>query len=150
METRQQKTLKQPKVNHARMNPKSTSFYISGPMTGHKHFNYPKFDLAESQLNALGYTVLSPASMSRNAGFSPESLPADYDWSKNPPGFDFERCAMEDVKAVFYCDSVLMLSGWEHSKGARAEHALAIWLGKRIIYQVGGDTVLPVVNIRSI
>ena len=123
--------------------------YLSTAMTGIHLFNYPKFDRAEAQLKALGYTVLSPARMSRDKGFHPEQLPADYDWSKNPDGFDFEQCAMEDVKAVFYCGTILMLSGWENSKGARAEHALANWLGKQIVYQVDGEIVLPKINPKT-
>ena len=35
------------------------------------------------------------------------------------------------------CDAIYMLRGWENSKGARAEHAVAVWVGLDIMYQVG-------------
>jgi hypothetical protein len=34
-------------------------------------------------------------------------------------------------------DAIYMLRGWEQSKGARAEHAVAVWIGLEIIYQGG-------------
>jgi hypothetical protein len=33
------------------------------------------------------------------------------------------------------CDTIVMMTGWTLSEGAKAEHALAVELGKEIIYE---------------
>ena len=40
------------------------------------------------------------------------------------------------IEMVKMADQLVMLPGWERSAGARAEHALAIKLGKTIILHV--------------
>ena len=40
------------------------------------------------------------------------------------------------IEMVKMADQLVMLPGWERSAGARAEHALAIKLGKAIILPV--------------
>ena len=40
------------------------------------------------------------------------------------------------IEMVKMADQLVMLPGWERSAGARAEHALAIKLGKTIILPV--------------
>ena len=48
---------------------------------------------------------------------------------------NLKEIARRDVDAIFQCEMIYMLRGWENSKGARAEHALANWIGLEIIYQ---------------
>jgi hypothetical protein len=103
-------------------------------MRGIPFFNFPEFDEAASQL-CRDYIVISPADMDRAAGFDPYALPEGYDWRTIPPNFDFHAAFERDIAAVQQCDATYMLDGWEKSKGARAEKAVAEWLGKEIIYQ---------------
>ena len=109
--------------------------YIAGPMRGIKYYNFPAFDMAESDLTAKGYNVINPADLDRLTGFDAMDLPADYDWDSIPEGFSFDDCVTRDLKAVRECDIIYMLHGWEESKGAQAELALAEWLGKEVRYQ---------------
>ena len=48
---------------------------------------------------------------------------------------DLKDVIRRDVEAVIGCDAVYMLNGWETSKGARAERAIALWLGLIVMYQ---------------
>jgi hypothetical protein len=41
----------------------------------------------------------------------------------------------EDIKALCDCDQIFMLSNWVDSKGAIIEHAIAMYLGIKVIYQ---------------
>jgi len=108
--------------------------YVAGPMRGILYFNFRAFDDVRDILVVEGHKVLSPADLDRERGFDPYTLPADHDWDKIPEGFDFEECVTADLQAVRDCDVIVLMTGWEKSKGARAELAVAEWLGKQVWY----------------
>ena len=85
--------------------------YLSGPMTGIVDWNYPAFNAAAVELRELGFEVVNPA----ENGLAPES-----DWAQH---------MRLDVARMMECDGLVMLPGWQESKGARIEHRLAIDLG---------------------
>jgi hypothetical protein len=82
--------------------------YISGPMTGLPEHNFPAFKAAAARLTAAGYDVLNPA---ENFGGRT----------------DLERKAYmrEDISNVLKADGIATLPGWQDSKGARLEVAIA-------------------------
>lgn len=41
----------------------SLILYVSGPMSGHPNLNKPAFHTAKAELEAVGYSVLSPADL---------------------------------------------------------------------------------------
>ena len=96
--------------------------YISGPMRGYPELNHPAFFAAESAVELLG-EVVSPARMGVVPGFSQR----DY--------------AKRDLAVILECDDMYMLTGWEFSWGARAEHAVARWIGLKMHYQKDYDFV---------
>lgn len=112
------------------------SIYIAGPMRGKPYYNFPAFDIAAMKLMSDGWVVISPADMDRRNGFDAMQLPPDADWCAIPPGFDFNECIDRDIAAVKQCDAMFLLYGWQDSAGARAEHALAEWMGKQILCEV--------------
>lgn len=86
--------------------------YIAGPMTGLPAFNFPAFHAAAAQLRAAGHEVENPAE---------NPVPAcGGTW------LGYMRMAIAQVAKV---DAVVLLPGWENSKGARVERDLAIGLG---------------------
>lgn len=110
--------------------------YISGPMRGVPLYNFPAFDAAATRLGmACGSVVFNPADEDRRMGFDPAQLPFDHDWSTLPDGLTVRDCADRDLEALKYCDTIYMLKGWEKSKGASAERAVAEWLGLAVIYE---------------
>ena len=113
--------------------------YIAGPMRGKKWFNFPDFDWAKECLMRAGWEVISPADLDREIGFDVKSLPPDTDWSDvSKLGFDLRAAIQRDVAAIRQCDAIFMLHGWSESRGAKAEKAVAEWLGLMVFYQVDG------------
>jgi hypothetical protein len=112
--------------------------YLAGPMRGHFLMNFPAFDAAAADLRASGIDVISPADLDRAAGFDPTNLPKDWDWSRLPEGM-LREVAERDLAAVLICDSIHLLPGWQESKGARAERAVAEWLGLGIFEYANAD-----------
>lgn len=76
-------------------------------MTGLPEFNYPAFHAAAQRLREAGFHVENPAE-------NPE--PACKSWS------GYMRMA---VAQLMTCDYVVLLDGWEKSKGAVIEAGLA-------------------------
>lgn len=89
--------------------------YIAGPMTGLPELNYPAFNAAAARLRALGFEVENPAE-------NPE--PHCGSW------LGYMRMA---IRQLSQCDGVVLLPGWQESKGARIEHQLATQLGLSVV-----------------
>lgn len=90
--------------------------YVAGPMTGLPEFNFPAFHAATATLRARGLDVINPAE------FTPDldNVPA------------WEDCMRRDIAALVTCDSVVLLPGWEASRGATLEHLIATKLGMQV------------------
>ena len=85
--------------------------YLSGPMTGYPESNYPAFNAAAADLRAMGHRVYNPA-----------EFPHDGDEASFPLRRAFA------AYSAFICleaDTIVVLPGWEKSRGAAAEMALA-------------------------
>lgn len=102
--------------------------YVAGKMTGIPEFNFPAFDAARDRLIAEGWEVISPADMDRDVGFDPT---IDNKVSKE----FLEEAMKRDIDAIYRCDAIYMLDGWETSIGAVAEHAIAKWRHIDVLYQ---------------
>jgi len=110
------------------MNTYDKPLYLAGPMSGIPQFNYPAFDEAAAELREMGYEITSPAEMdeveiSTKARASVDGSPlSDY-----PTWGDF---LARDVKLLAdECAGIILLPGWENSKGARLECFVAIGCG---------------------
>ena len=90
--------------------------FISGPMSGLQNFNRDAFNAEAHRLLGLGHVALNPAIL--------------------PDGLEQHEYMAICIEMVKMADQLVMLPGWERSAGARAEHALAIKLGKAIILPV--------------
>lgn len=56
----------------------------------------------------------------------------DYMITENPTRQDFYR---KDIRALTYCDGILMLKGWNMSHGAQLERYVAIEMGLTVHYE---------------
>lgn len=102
--------------------------YTAGPMRGYPQFNFPAFDRASALGRSLGWTVISPAEMDRDAGIDEKE--------NDSPVFPEETIRVfmrrdakvfTDVLKAERGDAIALLPNWLKSTGARAEVALAIW-----------------------
>lgn len=95
--------------------------YISGKVTGTTDY-MTRFGDAEARLIQKGYTVLNPVAVTQN-------LPQDTTWQ----GYMAIALAM-----LLQADAIYMLSGWETSKGAAVERAVADSLGLLVTFENSG------------
>lgn len=111
--------------------------YLAGPMRGYPDFNFPAFDYAASLLRLQGYEVFSPAENDR------EKLGTDFgkgnekgdEQAAAQKGFSLREALAADTQWIaLHADAIAMLPGWDRSKGARAELALAEALGLSVIF----------------
>lgn len=116
------------------------SVYVAGGMRGFRHFNFEAFDAARDYLRAKQWRTLSPADHDRDMGFDAIALDlAGEDADLVHCTFDMKDAIMWDLNAVADSDAIYLLRGWQNSKGARLERALADFLSKRIIEEQDGD-----------
>ena len=97
------------------------NWYLAGPMRNVPDYNFPAFDFAAEKLREEGYTVFSPADNDRET-------------DNQGASFDIRRALRDDTRWIcLYADAVALLPGWENSKGAKAEIALAEALGLTVV-----------------
>ena len=86
--------------------------YLAGPMTGHVDYNYPAFHRAAAYYRAMGIDIVSPAELH---------------------GDDFGKTWGEylavDLAALDTCGTIILLPGWNNSRGAKVELCRAIERG---------------------
>jgi hypothetical protein len=108
--------------------------YLAGPMRGIPYFNHEAFRSGAAFLRLKGHEVFNPVESSE-AMYGPEIY-------RNSPHGD-ETLAGIDGRKVFFADleyickeaeAVALLQGWEKSKGATAERAVALALGLKLIF----------------
>ena len=94
------------------------TYYISGPMSGIAGLNQPAFAIAGDYLHRREHNVITPFEMNRG-------------------NIDTYRQQLRrDIAAICgKADALYMLDGWEHSPGARAEHAVGVALQLPIVYE---------------
>jgi nucleoside 2-deoxyribosyltransferase len=95
--------------------------YLAGPMRSIDLFNFPEFDRVTAILRAQGHEVRSPAENDREHGFDPTL--------NELAGFDLHEAMRWDIGAVLWADAVVLLSGWESSKGCEVELVVANAIG---------------------
>lgn len=90
--------------------------YLAGPMRGYPEFNYPAFHTEAKKLRDLGHFVFNPAEASLGDSNIRQCMAVDTAWICN------------------VAEAVALMPGWEKSKGACAEKALADCIGLEIIH----------------
>ena len=110
--------------------------YLAGPMRGIPQFNFPAFDFAAAKLRAEGHEVFSPADRDRTIhGVVLEDNPTgDEQIAVEKVGFSLRKALGDDTAWICAsAEAVALLPGWDKSKGAVAEAALAVALGLETI-----------------
>lgn len=83
--------------------------YVAGPMSGYPQHNYPAFAYAATALRGQGRDVCSPHEIDGGSVGS-----QTWEW--------YMRRALQMLLA---CDEIVLLPGWEQSRGARFEREVA-------------------------
>jgi len=112
--------------------------YIAGPMTGYEFYNVVAFMRAKNNWLLAGYDVVTP--FEANSRVWQRHHFRDFDPFRDRCDYGDPILAemfAEDVKELLSADIVVLLPGFEKSKGVGMEVMLANAFGKRFIC---GDT----------
>ena len=91
---------------------KVLTIYISGPISGLPDGNRPAFAAVSAALRSWGWNVVNPHDL-----FNAE---VEESW---------EGYMRKDLAALLACTHIVMLPGWEQSRGARLEKTVADAVG---------------------
>lgn len=101
--------------------------YISGPMRNVPDLNMPAFDAAADRLRAAGFAIVNPADIGRNLartmGVPPDEI-AD------------SMYLLADLHELQNCEAMVLLPGWERSRGVAVEIALCRFLNIPIFQSI--------------
>ena len=98
------------------------TWYLSGPMTGKPDWNFPAFNAAAEYWRGKGLHVINPAE--------------NFAGRTDLPRHEYMR---EDIRLLLTANVIAMLPGWEASKGARLEHAIAKEIGLIVTSAIDGQ-----------
>jgi hypothetical protein len=122
--------------------------YIAGPMTNYPQFNIPAFERAAKQLRAAGFEVISPVELDSEAIRSEAlaskdgAMPA----SGKIGGETWGEILARDVRVIAdTVDAIVVLPGWNKSRGARLEVFVAL-LCRKGVYMDAAYDVKPALD----
>ena len=109
--------------------------YVAGPYVADS-FHDIQINIATASKTALkcwrkGWAVICPHA---NTAYFHTYFDDDY---------SAPQIMNHDLELLRRCDAIVMLPGWENSKGSRVEHELAKELGKQVFY---GHDAVPYLN----
>lgn len=112
--------------------------YLAGPMRGIPEFNFPAFHSEAARLRAEGHTVFNPAErdIAKHGGvdISKGNASGDNDIAAAQHGFNLREALADDLGFIcLEADAIVLMPGWENSKGANAERATALALGLLVV-----------------
>ena len=94
--------------------------YISGPISGTKDYK-SRFKVAADEIRAKGHEPVNPCDLNRILD------PATTTWT---------QYMLADIGLLKACDAVVVLEGWESSRGAKIEVKKAQELGMTVYKQI--------------
>jgi hypothetical protein len=111
--------------------------YLAGKMSGVPEFNFPAFHAAAAKLRADGHEVFNPAERDierHGVDISKGNETGSVLLAAVAHGFNLRVALGEDLAWICeHADAVYLLPGWETSKGATAERAVALALGLFVV-----------------
>lgn len=102
--------------------------YVAGPMTDLPDKNIPEFNRVADELRSMNYRVENPASLD---GVDPD---ATWQWIMR-----------RGIEMLMRCNTVVLLPGWQRSRGATMEADIARTLGMDVYEweDLGWATITP-------
>jgi hypothetical protein len=96
-------------------------------MSGFDDFNFPAFFNAEKKLKKSGHVPWNPAQKDIDEWGNIENIKKKA---------NYRDCMRKDLNCLLdWAEAIYLLNGWEQSRGAKIEKALAEVLNLEIIYE---------------
>lgn len=107
--------------------PSQLCVYLAGPMSGIPQMNFPAFDAAAKALRERGYKVRSPAELDSPEERAAALASVDGSLKDSDVGTTWGTLLSRDMKIIADegVEAVVVLPGWEKSRGARLETFVA-------------------------
>lgn len=84
------------------------TIYVAGPISNMPNLNKEAFNEATKKLRGLGYIVINPHELC-------EGIPAE----------EWEKCMRICIKRLMDADIIVLLNGYQRSRGAHLEYTIA-------------------------
>ena len=102
-----------------------TRIFIAGPMRGYENYNFKKFDYTEEFLRRSGFDVVNPARISRKF--------KEFEVNSDIAVYNKMVDMQQDAERT--CNAILLLDGWQWSKGVALEINTASELGMQFLLE---------------
>jgi hypothetical protein len=102
-----------------------SNIFLSGPMTGVPEWNHPLFNRVAIELRLAGFAVCNPAEF--------------YEGDTTRDRAEYMR---ESMTGLLKSDMVVALPGWQQSKGAVVELAVALQLDLPVVELTDSFTIV--------
>ena len=121
--------------------------YLAGPMSNIPQFNFPAFDAAEADLLARGYDVVPPFDL-HDPVIRPQCLASPDGALNSVPSTTWGYALARDVEIIADqgIEAIVVMDGWEKSKGARLEVFVGRLCGLPIYHYGSTDPLTPVLQ----
>ncbi len=122
-------------------------WYLAGPMTGIPQFNFPAFFAAAEALRNQGFHIISPAEIddAEDAGAAMKSVdgaPGSGTCGEGDKAKTWGDFLARDVKLIAdTCTGIILLDGWEKSRGARLEAYVGLLCGADFATYIGNGHI---------
>lgn len=121
------------------MSEKKLRVYLAGPMRQIAYFNFPAFDKAAGELRRAGHIVFNPAERDRKIHGEKVANRTGNIKLAEKRGFSLRKALGDDTRWLCkHAECIALLPGWGSSSGAKAEKALALALGLKVMYLKNG------------
>ena len=116
------------------------NLYVAGPMRGIPHFNFPAFNEAAFKLRQQGHIVFNPAERDNDRhGTDISNVAGSEEQAEAEHGFSLREALGEDLAWICaQADGIVLLDGWEDSRGACTELMCANTLGLEVFLFLAG------------
>ena len=116
--------------------------YLSGPMTGIKHYNAPAFNDAEMLFRAYNWNdIINPIKLDDPDPYTEEHRTGVWECKHRNRYLRRDLMLLADPQSKI--THIYMLQGWEKSRGARLEKKIAEELGLHVVFQKKHGIIPP-------
>lgn len=114
--------------------------YLAGPMAGYENFNRHAFDVMAVSLRREGHAIVNPHELDDEMGIVHGTDEDNFTVTPKARAAYMRR----DLPLLLGCHAIVLLDGWNRSRGACVEAVTAMSSGLDVYCQNGADSAVKV------